>query len=203
MVLLGQKSGDFWAWDAADGELIWRTKVSPGAVDGGFQWNAATDGRLIFASSANSEHHDWQLRNPASDSSVQDSTTGGFWSALDLRTGAILWQTTGSETDPDVNENHSELTVANGLVFAGSYTGYMRALSTSTGQELWRFSTAAVCGDDRCLRSVNSAPTIVGNDLYWGYGYTQVGVGTALGKPQVGDTTDIHLLKFSVPGGDD
>jgi polyvinyl alcohol dehydrogenase (cytochrome) len=198
-VLIGQKSGDFWALNADTGAVIWNTQVSPGALDGGFQWNAATDGKRIYASSANSGHQEWTLVNPPANSSIQAQTFGGFWSGLDVKSGEILWQTTGTEPNADANENHGELTLVNNVVFAGSYTGYMRAFDAKTGTELWRFYTGDVCGNDSCARSVNTAPTIINGDVYWGYGYSASGVGFAVGNPQLGSSDGTNLLKFSLP----
>ena len=45
----GQKSGIYWAFNAATGKLAWDTLVGPGSADGGALWGTATDGSRIRA----------------------------------------------------------------------------------------------------------------------------------------------------------
>jgi polyvinyl alcohol dehydrogenase (cytochrome) len=68
---------------------------------------------------------------------------------------------------------------ANGVVFAGSMdknplNPTMFALDASTGNVLWSY----VAGS-----SVNAAPAIAGDSIYWGSGYSKLGgLGTANNK---------------------
>jgi len=61
------------------------------------------------------------------------------------------------------------LTVANGVVFAGSMAGgdnnyNMFALDASTGQIVWHFLSVG---------SVNAGAAVVDGTVYWGSGYEQ------------------------------
>src|SRR5882762_270659 len=54
IVGIGQKSGIFWALNAANGGIVWSTVVGPGGVRGGIQWGSATDGRRFYVQITNS-----------------------------------------------------------------------------------------------------------------------------------------------------
>ncbi len=51
---VGNKSGIYYAFDAATGEVVWQTVVGYGGVGGGIRWEAAVGQGTIFASSNNS-----------------------------------------------------------------------------------------------------------------------------------------------------
>lgn len=164
----GQKSGTFWALDPEDGLSRWNTKVGPGGAIGGMMWGSATDGERIYTAIANSNALAWELQGigPFAGQVV----TGGFWSALDARTGEILWQT----PEPSGAQTQAPLSVANGVVFAaslapGASQSTFFALDANTGEILWEFASGA---------SVNGGAAIVDGAVYWGSGYTQLNLGT-------------------------
>jgi len=85
--------------------------------------------------------------------------TWGSWSALDVANGNILWQT----ADPTAGTiDTGSVSVANGVMYAGSFSGQMYALDTTTGKILWNFASGG---------SVIDGPSIVDGTLYWGSGY--------------------------------
>ena len=95
--------------------------------------------------------------------------TWGAWSALDVATGKILWQT----ADPTpATIDRGSVSVANGVMYAGSNSGQMYALDTKTGNILWNFASGG---------SVIDGPSIVDGMLFWGSGYREV-VGTGNNK---------------------
>jgi polyvinyl alcohol dehydrogenase (cytochrome) len=152
----GQKSGLYYALDPDTGHELWRTQVGPGSALGGMEWGSATDGKRIYVSIANL----YGLPTPVGG--------GGSWSALDPETGAILWQV----GDPNGAISVGALAVADGVVYASSMAGAasaptMFALSASTGQTLWSFASGA---------SVNAGATIVDGEVFWGSGYTNLGI---------------------------
>jgi polyvinyl alcohol dehydrogenase (cytochrome) len=160
IVGIGQKSGIYWALDADTGTIIWNTVVGPGGTTGGIQWGTATDGTRIYVAITNSSRQSYTLANGG------PTIDWGSWAALDPRTGAILWQradpTTGA-LDPGA------VSVANGVVYAGSYSGMMHALDASSGRIVFSFASGG---------SVIDAPSIVGDTLYWGSGYRRIsGIG--------------------------
>jgi hypothetical protein len=84
--------------------------------------------------------------------------TWGAWSALDVNTGKILWQT----ADPNQALDMGSVSVANGLLYAPSYDGNMHALDAATGKTLWSFQSGG---------AVLDGPSIVDGVVYWGSGY--------------------------------
>jgi polyvinyl alcohol dehydrogenase (cytochrome) len=158
LVGAGQHSGTYWALDAATGAIEWATAAGPSGLQGGIQWGTATDGRRIYVAESNDQ------RKPHT---LPDGQTIDFGSvaALDAATGRILWQT----PDPTGNLDKSALSVANGVVFAGSMSGHMYALDAATGQVLFDF-----LGQGSSI----AGPAIVGDSVYWGNGYSHFAVGT-------------------------
>ena len=62
----------------------------------------------------------------------------GSWSALDVATGKIIWQT--PDPTPGTTDRGS-VSVANGVLYAGSDAGQMYALEASSGNVLWSFQS--------------------------------------------------------------
>jgi len=153
IVGFGQKSGIYWALNPDNGNIIWSTPVGPGASLGGIEWGTATDGQRIYVAIANSDHLPFTLVPSG------QQITWGAWSALDVATGKILWQT----ADPTVGTiDRGSVSVANGVMYAGSNSGEMYALDATTGNILWNFASGG---------TVIDGPSIVDGALYWGSGY--------------------------------
>jgi len=152
----GQKSGIFWALNPDDGNIVWSTPVGPGASLGGIEWGTATDGKRIYVAIANSDHLPYTLVPSG------QKITWGAWSALDVATGKILWQT----ADPTAGTiDRGSVSVANGVMYAGSNSGQMYALDATTGNILWNFASGG---------TVIDGPSIVDSVLYWGSGYRNI-----------------------------
>jgi polyvinyl alcohol dehydrogenase (cytochrome) len=179
----GQKSGIYWALNPDDGNIVWSTPVGPGAALGGIEWGTATDGQRIYVAISNSDHLPYTLVPSG------QHITWGAWSALDVATGKILWQI----ADPTVGTiDTGSVSVANGVVYAGSYSGQMYALDTRTGTILWNFASGG---------TVIDGPSIVDGTLYWGSGYRNIppGIGnnkvyafTLAGEKDHGEHSDDH-----------
>lgn len=152
----GQKSGIYFALDPKSGALLWQTQVGPGSALGGMEWGSATDGKRIYVQIGNLYGIPWAMG------------IAGGWAALDPATGAILWQA----ADPNGAVALGAVTVANGVVFAPSM-GHsptmpnMLALSAADGSTLWSYQAGA---------SVNSGATVVDGMVFWGAGYTNLGL---------------------------
>jgi polyvinyl alcohol dehydrogenase (cytochrome) len=172
--LLGadQKSGIYWALDPDNGDIVWATQVGPGSARGGILWGSATDSKRVYVAAAN-----WESVEVTLTPSGQ-TTTSGFWNALDARTGAILWQT--ADPVPD-GVDAGMVTIANGVVYAGSMDplGHMYALDAVTGAILWRYASGG---------SVVAGPAVVKGTVYWGSGYAR-----GLGSPSN------QLYAFALP----
>src|SRR3981189_1564943 len=119
IVGFGQKSGIYWALNPENGNIVWSTPVGPGASLGGIEWGTATDGKRIYVAIGNTDHLPFTLVPSG------QQITWGAWSALDVATGNILWQT----ADPTVGTtDRGSVSVANGVMYAGSNSGEMYAL---------------------------------------------------------------------------
>jgi polyvinyl alcohol dehydrogenase (cytochrome) len=173
VVGFGAKSGIYTALNPANGNLLWATIVGPGGTLGGIEWGTATDGARIYAAITNNAHTSYQLQpnGPTID--------WGSWAALDVRTGRILWQV----ADPTQGAlDMGSVSVANGVLYAGSYSGAMYALNTLNGAVLWSFASGG---------SVLDGPSIVNGTVYWGSGYAKIRPGIANNK----------VYAFSLPNG--
>ncbi len=156
IVGLGQKSGIYWALNPDNGNVLWSTPVGPGGSLGGIEWGAASDGKRIYVAIANSDLLPYTLV-PS-----QQQITWGAWSALDPKTGKILWQT----ADPIPGSlDRGALSVANNVVYAGSNSGEMYALDARTGAVLWSFNSGG---------TVIDGPSIADGTIYWGSGYKEI-----------------------------
>jgi polyvinyl alcohol dehydrogenase (cytochrome) len=177
----GQKSGVYWALNPRTGKVVWKTEVGPGSREGGMMWGTATDGRGIYVSIGNRNNVPVTV---TSTSGAQSTTTGGLWAAIDAATGKILWRS----ADPRRAIDTGAISVANGVVYAGSLAGTgdnMYALDAATGARIWSFASGG---------AVASGAAIVDGTAYWGSGYqTKV-----LGLPYAGDNNKLYA--FAVPG---
>jgi polyvinyl alcohol dehydrogenase (cytochrome) len=153
----GQKSGIYWALDAATGAIIWSQAAGPGSTLGGIEWGTATDSKHIYIAEANFFGIPYQLP------SGQTITSGSF-AALDPATGRIIWQV----ADPSGNVDLGPLSTSNGIVYAPSMSGHMYALDGATGNVLWDYLGAG--------SAIGGAS--IGNDgvVYWGNGYNHLGI---------------------------
>jgi polyvinyl alcohol dehydrogenase (cytochrome) len=165
VVGIGQKSGVYWLLDARSGELIWSTLVGHADDPGGIQWGTAYDGRRIYVAIGHNNRRDpYELVSG-------ETVTGGSWAALNPSNGRILWQTADPQwtTDPRGASDLAALSVANGIVYAGSmaHAGeQMYAIDARKGDILWRFAAGG---------SVVAGPAIVRGTVYWGSGYARTG----------------------------
>lgn len=153
----GQKSGIMWALNVRNGAVVWKQNVAPGGIAGGIQWGTATDGQRFYVASSNSNNKEHTLCCGG------PTINGGSWAALDARTGRFVWQIpdpTPGAGDPGA------VSVANGVMYAGSTSGHMYAIEASTGRILFGFQSG---GD------VYSGAAIVDGSVYWGSGYRRFG----------------------------
>lgn len=122
-LFVGQKSGEVFALDpAAEGKIVWRTRIGKGSALGGVMWGMAADG-------------DRALYVPLSDQAT--SAPGGLF-ALDQATGNQLW----SAIPEPRSAQMAPATAIPGVVFSGDMAGRFRAYSAATGEVLWQYETA-------------------------------------------------------------
>jgi polyvinyl alcohol dehydrogenase (cytochrome) len=158
IVGFGQKSGIYWALNPDSGDLVWATPVGPGSDLGGVEWGTATDDERIYVAISDADGIEYTLVPSG------QKITWGSWSALDVATGKILWQT----ADPTAGTlDIGSVSVANGVMYAPSLSGQMYALNALNGKVLWNFASGG---------SVIDGPSIVDGVVYWGSGYN-IGTG--------------------------
>jgi polyvinyl alcohol dehydrogenase (cytochrome) len=162
IVGFGQKSGIYWALNPDTGAIVWSSVVGPGSTLGGIEWGTATDGTRIYVAITNANHLPYKLVNGT-------TITWGAWSALDVATGKILWQT----ADPANALDMGAVSVANGVVYAPSFSGNMHALDAASGKVLFTFPSGG---------AVLDGPAIADGVVYWGSGYKKVSPGTPNNK---------------------
>ncbi|NMO53379.1 PQQ-binding-like beta-propeller repeat protein [Actinoplanes sp. TBRC 11911] len=163
LVGFGQKSGIYWAFDAATGEPLWHTLVGPGEFLGGMLWGTATDGHYIYVTTNDSGGQPYQLTQNGVPSGPR--ITSGSFAALDPATGTIVWQ----KADPHggTTKDLAPPSVANGVLYVGSMSNAvsdatMYALDARTGATLWSYASGG---------SVVGGPAIAGGMVFWGSGY--------------------------------
>ena len=181
IVAAGQKSGMLWGLNADTGAKVWGTLVGPGSSLGGLEWGSATDGNRIYFAVVNLGGVTYPMVNPPKGTPATSSS--GSWGAADPATGKVLWQT----ADPNGAIDLGPVSVANGVVYASSFGGpvhffpgppnppapTMFALDAKDGKQLWQFTSGG---------SVNAGPAIVDGRVYWGSGYSNLGLGDPNGK---------------------
>ncbi len=164
LVGAGQKSGQYWALDADTGAVVWVTQAGPGGTAGGLQWGSAVDGERVYTANANFNQLPWTMPNGS-------VVTSGMWSALNVATGRLLWQT----APPFGGSSSGPATTANGVMFGCSLdpTGHMYALDAASGAVLWTFASGGSC---------LSGAAISNGEVFWGSGYSNFGFGTPNNK---------------------
>ena len=136
LVLAGQKSGDVWALNADNGEIVWHRRLSPGSALGGVHWGTAVVGNVLVV--------------PIADPPVQNANPGVY--GLDIDTGELLWEQKGnyhceeagffSKADCERPHRFSAATSGVGdIAFAGSLKGSVYAIRVTDGEILWEFET--------------------------------------------------------------
>ncbi|WP_067460551.1 outer membrane protein assembly factor BamB family protein [Actinomadura macra] len=151
LVGAGQKSGMYWQLDAATGKVVWRSAPGPSGQKGGIQWGSAADGRRVYVAEANFDKRPYTLPDGR-------RIDYGSLAALDVSTGRVLWQT----PDPSRGWMMAAVTVANGVLYAGSTTGHMYAVDAATGKVL-----KDLPGEGTSM----AGPAVAGGLVYWGNGY--------------------------------
>jgi polyvinyl alcohol dehydrogenase (cytochrome) len=133
LLLAAQKSGAVWAMDpAARGKLVWRYQAAPSAAGefGAIVWGQAADRENIYVPVSN----------------IQDPPKAGGLHAVDLATGKRNWYAPPAmprcSPGPGCTAAQASApSLIDGVVFAGSADGVLRAYSTSDGKVLWSADT--------------------------------------------------------------
>lgn len=89
LLIVGQKNGILYSMSADKGKIEWATAIGPGSTPGGLSWGVAVDGRSISFTAINADGVAWTPQ-PSLETTV---VTNSAYGAVDLQTGAILWET--------------------------------------------------------------------------------------------------------------
>ncbi len=173
VLIAGQKSGVVYGLDPdAGGKVLWQTQVGAGGLFGGIEWGMAAIGSTVYVPISDSM--------PTRDSDTPRSGVG----AVDAATGKLLWWKPAPRAKcawgpSDCRSAHSQAVSAiDGVVFAGSQDGHLRAYHARTGRIVWDFDTArsvpAVNAESASGGSLDSGgPVVVNGVLYVNSGYGQ------------------------------
>ncbi len=189
LVIAGQKSGDVFALDPADGQLLWRNKIGRGGFAGGVHWGLAAADGVVFA--------------PNADTVFTGRFTGprkpGLF-ALNAGDGEVLWHTPAPDVCPAVDKPACDpglsaaVTAIPGVVFAGAFDGHLRAYASDSGEIIWDFNTrgtfTSVSGETAKGGSIESDGPVVYR------GHVLVNSGYLFGDRMAGNA----LMVFAVPG---
>jgi polyvinyl alcohol dehydrogenase (cytochrome) len=173
VLVVGSKSGTIYALDPDQmGKELWKTKVAEGGSEGGVIWGGSSDGKNAYFAIS-----DW---NPAK------AEAGGGVVALDLATGSKVWSTPAptpacAKAKGCSAAQPGPTTVIDGVVFAGSDDGHLRAYDTANGHILWDFDTnrdfKSVDGVKAHGGSMDSTgATVAGGMVYQNAGYSRIPV---------------------------
>jgi outer membrane protein assembly factor BamB len=169
-VIVGQKSGQMYSWDASTGKLQWSVLTAPQeGLDGGpgaMSWGVASDDRSIYYTIINFGARNLTLLG------APDPVNNSAWGSLSLKTGALQWQV----PVPDLQMAYTPPAVVNDVVFVGrsgsrtvtnddvklQVPGAVIALSKSSG------ATLATWPLDSIQRG---GVTVAGGFILFGTGY--------------------------------
>jgi polyvinyl alcohol dehydrogenase (cytochrome) len=200
VLVIGQKSGMAHAIDPDQkGKVLWQMRAGGGSALGGSQWGSAADARNIYVAIANAGMA--AVADPKSPQGYRlnlDPKQGGGLSAIDLRTGRIVWNakpTPCAVGRSDCSPAQSAaVTGIPGVVFSGSVDGHLRAFSTFTGEVVWDTDT------QREFETVNGKPAHGGSIDVAGPAIANGMVFVNSGYAQWGGVPGNVFLAFSVDG---
>jgi len=180
LLIAGQKSGVVHALDPdREGAIVWQQRVALGGSMGGVQWGSATDGERLYVAISDVRRipvqHSWATE--------ADPGIGGGVIALDLDDGQAVWYTPPLPCGDRPRCSPAQpgaVTVIDGVAFAGSMTGHLRAYSTDDGRVLYEFDSVrsfdTVNGVPASGGAIDGAgPTVANGILYLNSGYPNGG----------------------------
>ena len=168
VVVAAQKSGAVWAVDPErHGALVWHYQAAPKAVGdfGAIVWGQARDSRNVYVPVSN----------------IEDPPHAGGLHALSLATGKAVWVAPPAPLacppGPGCTAAQASApSVIDGVVFAGSADGMLRAYSTQSGKVIWSADTNGAFDAVNGVKAhggsmILPGPAIAGGMLYVNSGY--------------------------------
>lgn len=145
---VGDKEGTFYAHDRRNGDLLWKTKITPGSALGGVMQSAAFEDGELFV--------------------ISNKTAGGSPSlfALNADSGSEVWNVDLGEIAV-----FGAVTVVNGVIYFGDMNGRVHVRSAADGSVIWddphvRASTAA----QRDAEAIAAGISVVNGTIYVPFG---------------------------------
>lgn len=168
IVLVGTQKGEVVALSQSEGEELWRTRLSSDILSAPQSAEnivaVLTEDSRVYGLKAQSGEIIWsykhtapllQLRGSApviiDDGKVYVGFANGFVSALDLKTGQLLWQQAvsyprgRSEIDRVVDVN-GRMAIKNDILYAVNYQGRVVAIDTRSQRLLWEKESSSYAG---------------------------------------------------------
>jgi outer membrane protein assembly factor BamB len=169
-VIIGQKSGEMYSFNAVTGEQNWKILTAPlegkEGGPGAMSWGMASDDRAIFYTIINYGARNLTLANGG------PTINNSAWGSANLKTGGLLWQV----PVPDLQLAYTPPAIVNDLMIVGrsgsrtvdndntdgQVTGAILALSKSTGATLREFPLGSI---------QRGGVTVAGGFILFGAGY--------------------------------
>jgi polyvinyl alcohol dehydrogenase (cytochrome) len=168
VIVAAQKSGAVWAVDPdRRGRVVWHYQAAPKAAGefGAIVWGQARDNRNVYVPVSN----------------IQDPPHAGGLHAISLATGKRVWYAPPAPLacapGPGCTAAQASApSVIDGVVFAGSADGVLRAYSTRDGKVIWSADTNGEFDTVNGVRAhggsmIAPGPAIAGGMLYVNSGY--------------------------------
>jgi outer membrane protein assembly factor BamB len=158
-VVVGQKSGNIFNFNAITGAMAWNTTIGTDNAGGWLSWGVAVDAAKIYFTGINYGLKSWALK-PAG-----PTITNSAWGSLSLKTGDPVWE----QQVPDGLLAYAPPGIVNDVVFVGQsggsttqIPGAVFALSKDTGAVVYKIPVDGV---------QNSGTVAKGGFLMFGTGY--------------------------------
>lgn len=186
VIIAGAKNGVVYSLNPKTGAKNWERKIGAGGALGGIHWGMTVDNQRVYAAVSDigiaKASSTASLFNSSSGNEATPGATPGVY-ALDIRTGAVVWEKHDTHTyqGAEVNSIYSAaLSLSNDVLFAANLNGQIKALRASTGAELWVFDTNIAVTDVHGVAGHGgtidaSGPVPAGRDLFLNSGYSVFG----------------------------
>ena len=122
LVGAAQKSGVYWAFDRANGEVVWSATVSYGGVTGGMHSDASVGDGVIYCWGNNSFDH-----------GIDPAESAMNVAALDAATGKIIWKKNKSQQPALTTAGF----LSQDVYLVPSLDGKIHGYRTSDGEMIW------------------------------------------------------------------
>ncbi|MET0285461.1 MAG: PQQ-binding-like beta-propeller repeat protein [Polyangiales bacterium] len=145
---VGDKGGRYYALDRDTGRIIWKRELTLGGPNGGIMATAAYANGVIYVASNDG--------NTGGEAGVGGGPGACTIFALNAADGTTKWEVASKPG------TFGALSVANGVLYAPSLAGEMRAYDVTTGARVWNVSIGM---------SMGAGVTVVNGMVYAGHGW--------------------------------